>query len=228
MFNEYVSLGKNVKNSKEKISMLETMIDGLENQMKTSVSLENIVNKIVLKGGGPTYDVFQMEILNEMNGLNKHMKSIDDDKNFIEEKIKELHSRMKKVVVDGEKFFKIKTEIDWIVKELENKESVEIMETQDYGDLLDKVKNAIKSATDKGNISDDIAKYIHTLEEYASYLENFIKSNNIVLNTIDSGKVPVREEKERLDTELQNKMLGGKIAQLGSGVRDTYNELFTN
>jgi len=231
LFNEYLSLGKNVKNSKEKIGMLETMINGLEKHVKSSVSLENIVNKIVLKGGGKIYSVFEAEILDNMDELNNHMKNVDDDKKFIENKIKELHSRMKNVVDNSEKLFKIKTKIDWIVKELENKESVEIMETQDYDELLEKVQKAIDNAKTKGNITEDIAQYIHTLEEYASYLENFIKSNDTVLNTIDSKKKATQTSTKLLSDELQTKMLGGRILQkqTGSGaLKDKYEQIFKN
>ena len=232
LFNEYLSLGKNVKNSKEKIGMLETMINGLEKHMKSSVSLENIVNKIVLKGGGPiTYQVFEVEILEQIDGLNSHMTDIDTDKKFIEKKIEELHTRMKNVIDNDEKLFVLKTKIDWIVKELENKETIEIMETQDYGELLEKVKKAIISAKTKGNTSDDIVKYIHALEEYSSYLENFIKSNDIVLNTMDTSKKAVQESKIKLDKELQTKMLvGGDIQkQHGAGnFEDKYNKLFNS
>ena len=231
LFNEYISLGKNVKNSKEKIGMLETMINGLEKHMKSSVSLENIVNKIVLKGGGPiTYQVFEVEILEQIQGLNSHMTDIDTDKKFIETKIRELHTRMKNVIDNDEKLFVLKTKIDWIVKELENKETIEIMETQDYGELLEKVKTAILSAKSKGNTSDDIVKYIHALEEYSSYLENFIKSNDIVLNTMDTSKKAVQESKIKLDKELQTKMLGGGDIQKQYGAgnfEDTYNALFS-
>ena len=232
LFNEYVSLGKNVKNSKEKIGMLETMINGLEKHVKSSVSLENIVNKIVLKGGGMDFTIFEYEIAGQMETLNKHMENVDSDKKFVENKIKELHGRMKNVVDNNEHLFNIKTQIDWIVKEFENKESVEIMETANYDELLEKVKNAIKTASTKGNIQEDIADYIHKLEEYAVYLENFIKSNTKILNTVDTSKQSIRKSKTLIDTQLQEKIMqGGQLIrnkQYGSGLMlNRYNELST-
>lgn len=203
LLNEYLKLGKNVKNNKQKISMLETMITGLEKYVNTPIEFENVVNKIILKGGDMDFFTFDTSISHEMDELSTHMTNIDEDKNFIENKINELHNRMKNIVEQHENLFKIKTEIDWIVKELENKEDTGIMETQNYDQLYDKLNNLIKTSKEQGKFNTKMADYIHKLEQYSTYLENFVKSNQSVLNTIDTNK------KASMDNLVQTELHGG-------------------
>jgi len=228
LLNEYLKLGKNVKNNKEKISMLETMIDGIEKYMKTPVEFENVINKIVLKGGDMDFNVFESNITHELDDLESHMNDIKDDKKFVETKIVDLHKRMQKIVEEHENLFKIKTEIDWIVKELEFKEEVNIMEAQNFDELHSKLKTMIDKAKGGSSISSKLADYVHKLEEYATYLENFIKSNEKTINTIDSNKKPAIEnhynetEQEQDDLKTHQVLTGGNL--FGGKLRDDYNK----
>lgn len=223
LLNEYLKLGKNVKNNKEKINMLETMIDGIEKYMKTPIEFENVVNKIILKGGDMDFNTFSAAIGHDVDLLEKEMLIIKNDKNFVETKIVDLHKRMKDIVEENENLFKIKTEIDWLVKELEYKEDAEIMEAQDFQTLYDKLKTTIDAAQKGSKINEKVASYMHKLEEYASYLENFIKSNKKTIDTIDTQKKPSLEEHIK---NAKDKLIGGKMK--GGDLAEAYNKILTN
>jgi len=223
LLNEYLKLGKNVKNNKDKINMLETMIDGIEKYMKTPIEFENVINKIVLKGGDMDFNTFSAAIGHDVDLLEKEMLIIKNDKNFVETKIVDLHKRMKDIVEENEHLFKIKTEIDWLVKELEYKEDAEIMEAQDFQALYDKLKTTIDAAQKGSRINEKVANYMHKLEEYASYLENFIKSNKKTIDTIDTQKKPSLEQHIK---NAKDKLFGGKMQ--GGDLAEAYNKILTN
>lgn len=223
LLNEYLKLGKNVKNNKDKINMLETMIDGIEKYMKTPIEFENVINKIVLKGGDMDFNTFSAAIGHDVDLLEKEMLIIKNDKNFVETKIVDLHKRMKDIVEENEHLFKIKTEIDWLVKELEYKEDAEIMEAQDFQALYDKLKTTIDAAQKGSRINEKVASYMHKLEEYASYLENFIKSNKKTIDTIDTQKKPSLEQHIK---NAKDKLFGGKMQ--GGDLAEAYNKILTN
>ena len=228
LLNEYLKLGNNVKNNKEKINMLETMIEGIEKYMKTPVEFENVINKIVLKGGDMSFDVFVGDITNEMDELDKHMLVIKSDKKFIETKIVDLHTRMKNIVEEQEKLFKIKTEIDWIVKELENKEEGEIMKAENYEELYKKLQTSIKAAKEGSTINKQIADYVHKLEEYAAYLENFIKANQNTIETLDTNKQAlIKQQVSDVDSKQAaiNAQIGGNLN--GGNLVEQYNNRTT-
>ncbi len=185
----YQILGNDFKNEKEKISMLETMITGLEKYVQSSKDLDINVKKITLKGGAMGYDAFQDAILRDMGELTAHIDGIDQDKNFLEGKITELHKRMNDIVTQNDQLFKLKAEIEWIVNQMENVDSGESKAgQQEFDELYGKITGMIKAAKEKGTISKSIADYIHKLEEYAAYLENFIKSNDKTLGSIKLEK----------------------------------------
>ena len=48
---------------------------------------------------------------------------------------------------------------------------------QEFKNLYDKINKMVEESVKKGVISEDMVKYIIKLEEYASYLENFLKVN---------------------------------------------------
>ncbi len=185
----YQILGNDFKNEKEKISMLETMITGLEKYVQSSKDLDINVKKITLKGGAMGYDAFQDAILRDMGELTAHIDGIDQDKNFLEGKITELHKRMNDIVTQNDQLFKLKAEIEWIVNQMENVDAGESKAgQQEFDELYGKITGMIKAAKEKGTISKSIADYIHKLEEYAAYLENFIKSNDKTLGSIKLEK----------------------------------------
>jgi hypothetical protein len=186
----YQVLGNDFKNEKEKISMLETMITGLEKYVQSSKDLDINVKKITLKGGGAmSYDQFQDMIMTDMTELSNHIQGIDDDKNFLEGKITELHKRMNDIVTQNEQLFKIKAEVEWIVNQMENvDDGADKAGQQEFDDLYNKIKGMIDTAKSKGTISKNISDYVHKLEEYASYLENFIKTNDKTLGSIKLEK----------------------------------------
>ena len=203
----YQVLGNDFKNEKEKISMLETMITGLEKYVQSSKNLDINVKKITLKGGAMGYDQFQDLIMQDMTSLSEHIEGIDNDKNFLEGKITELHKRMNDIVTQNEQLFKIKAEVEWIVNQMENvDDGADKAGQQEFDDLYAKIKGMINSAKSKGTISKNIADYVHKLEEYASYLENFIKSNDKTLGAIKLEKVaPKKEavdERQTIETKL--------------------------
>ncbi len=199
----YQVLGNDFKNEKEKISMLETMINGLEKYIKSNKDLDINVKKITLKGGAMGYDQFQDLIMQDMTSLADHIDGIDADKQFLESKITELHGRMNDIVNKNEELFKIKAEIEWIVNQMENvDDGADKAGTQEFDDLYSKIKGMIDTAKSKGTISKSIADYIHKLEEYAAYLENFIKTNDKTLGSIKLEKqAPKNEAVEERKTD---------------------------
>ena len=187
-------LGNDFKNEKEKINMLETMINGLEKYIQSSKTVEVNLKKIKLSGGGLNFEEFQNSVLLEMTGLSEHITSIDKDKKFLESKIENLHDRMKNIVVTNDILFKIKGEIEWMVNQLENVgdgEKGEKVIPQDFTELYEKIQGMIVKAKEEGKINNQMSEYVHKLEEYASYLENFIKSNNKTLGSIKLDKIPI-------------------------------------
>ena len=52
-----------------------------------------------------------------------------------------------------------------------------VEEPQEFKNLYDKINKMVEESVKKGVISEDMVKYIIKLEEYASYLENFLKVN---------------------------------------------------
>ncbi len=196
----YHMLGNDIKNEKEKIGMLETMITGLEKYIQSSKDLEVNVKKITLKGGAPggqvepmDFSQFQDAVLIDMNGLATHIDDIESDKKFLESKITELHKRMTDIVTQNDQLFKIKAEIEWMVNQMENVGGEEKKE-QDFQELYGKIQGMILEAKSKGTISKSISDYIHKLEEYAAYLENFIKTNDKTLGLIKPEmKAPKKE-----------------------------------
>jgi hypothetical protein len=203
----YQVLGNDFKNEKEKISMLETMITGLEKYVQSSKDLDINVKKITLRGGAMGYDQFQDYIMQDMTALSQHIEGIDNDKNFLEGKITELHKRMGDIVAQNEDLFKIKAEVEWIVNQMENvDDGVDKAGQQEFDDLYGKIKSMIDSAKSKGTISASISEYVHKLEEYASYLENFIKTNNKTLGAIKLEKMAPRkqavDEKKEIEDNL--------------------------
>ena len=187
----YVSIGNDIKNERDKISMLETMINGLEKFVQSGKDLEINVKKINLIGGAAMgYDQFKDNILDNMNTLSDHIINIDEDKKFLETKISDLHNRMSKIITQNDNLFKIKAEVEWIVNQMNNVEDdTSKVEPQDFNELYGKIKNMIDTAKTKGSINQPISEYIHKLEEYASYLENFIRTNNIAINSINTEKL---------------------------------------
>ena len=206
LFNEYLKMGRNVNANKDKINMLETMINGIEKYMKSPVEFENVVNKIVLKGGFMTFDVFESNITNELQQLEKHVNEIDENRKYVDTKVSELHDKMKKIIEENEQFRKIKIEIDWMVKELENKDTNEIMEAQNFEELYEKLMGIIKK-TKEYEPNKSIVEYIQKLEEYAEYLENFIKSNEQTMDTMDFSK---KQELKKHIAALQEQEGGNK------------------
>ena len=73
-------LGNDFKNKKEKINMLETMINGLEKYIQSSKTIEIDIKKI--QRGGMPFDDFQRQVLLDMTDLSEHISSINTDKIF--------------------------------------------------------------------------------------------------------------------------------------------------
>lgn len=225
-------LGNDFKNKKEKINMLETMINGLEKYIQSSktieIDLKSIHNKQV---GGMHFDEFQSKVLVDMTGLADHISSINNDKKFLESKIENLHERMKKIVVHNDILFKIKSEVEWIVNQLENSNDVEGDKViqQDFTELYNKIQEMLQKAKLEGNSSDQTADYIHKLEKYAHTLETFITSNNNILKSIKSDKILMKNESVSNKLDIENK-INESIRQqnnnvlVGGNFKDKYYE----
>ena len=204
-------LGNDFKNKKEKINMLETMINGLEKYIQSSKTIEVDIGKVYKQTGGMIFDEFQVKVLSDMTGLATHISSINNDKIFLESKIKDLHDRMKNIVVEHDVLFKIKSQVEWMVNQLENNnegEGEKVL-SQDFSELYKNIQDMIVKAKE-GNISEKSADYIIHLEKYAHTLETLIKSNNSILNSITTDKKPLKDDSvaNKLVTETEiNKII---------------------
>ena len=240
----YQVLGNDFKNEKEKISMLETMITGLEKYVESSKNMDINVKKITLKGGAANmgYDEFNDLIMQDMSSLSDHIEGIDKDKIFLESKIGELHTRMQNIVTQNEELFKIKAEVEWIVNQMENvDDAAGKAGQQEFDDLYTKIKTMIDIAKSKGTISQNISDYVLKLEEYASYLENFIKTNDKTLGSIKLENVAsmkqavnVKKEKEvnlgndaskltKIEPNVEQVAVVEDVAAIAKKAEDEYN-----
>lgn len=222
----YQVLGNDFKNEKEKISMLETMITGLEKYIQSSKNFDINVKKIILKGGALEYMQFQDNIMRDMQDLSTHITKIDEDKNFLEKKITSLHERMTNIITKNDELFKIKAEIEWIVNQLENVDnSIDKASQQDFEELYGKIQKMIGVAKTQGAIDQNIADYIHKLEEYASYLENFIKSNEKTLGSIKIDKINPKDDtvNEKIQIDDQIKSIANKITNAQDQIKTNTN-----
>ena len=70
-----------------------------------------------------------------------------------------------------------KISLEPVLKECIQPTITHIEEPQEFKNLYDKINKMVEESVKKGAISEDIVKYIIKLEEYASYLENFLKVN---------------------------------------------------
>ncbi len=208
----YQILGNDIKNDRQRIDMLETMITGLEKFVESKKDFDVSIKKITLKGGAMGYEQFNDSLMQSMGELTGYIDKIDEDKNFIEKKITNLQERMKTIVEQNEKLFTIKAEIEWMVNQMENGDGKGNVEEKDFTELYSKVTGMINDAKSKGSISTDIAKYIGQLEEYSSYLENYIKANNKTLGSIKIDKkailAPVVESKKKEEEPIGTKISG--------------------
>ena len=207
-------LGNDFKNEKDKINMLETMINGLEKYIQSSKTIEVDLKKIKLSGGAfLSADEFETKILEDMSQLSQHIETIDKDKIFLESKIKNLHDRMKNIVVTNDVLFKIKAEIEWLVNQLENAGEGEKIAPKDFEGTYLKIQELISRAKEQGKITEQMSEYIHKLEEYAAYLLNFIKSNEKTIGSIDLSKIPIKDssriDRQKEEDVLKTKLLGG-------------------
>jgi hypothetical protein len=102
---------------------------------------------------------------------------------------------MNDIVTKNEELFKVKAEIEWLVNQMENvDDGAGKVGEQEFDDLYGKIKGMIDAAKSKGTITKSISDYIHKLEEYASYLENFIRTNDKTLGSIKLEKQAPKNE----------------------------------
>lgn len=233
-------LGNDFKNKKEKINMLETMINGLEKYIQSSKTIEIDLSQVHNKQkGGMHFDEFQAQVLNDMTGLADHISSINNDKTFLESKIKNLHDRMKNIVVQNDLLFKIKSEVEWMVNQLENSNEGEGEKVipQDFTDLYKNIHAMIEKAKVEGNKSDiATAEYIHQLENHAHTLATFLKDNNKLLKSTTTDNIELKDKsvanKLVIETEINKSINKQNItpinqnitAQGGGSFKDIYYE----
>lgn len=234
-------LGNDFKNKKEKINMLETMINGLEKYIQSSKTIEIDLSQVhkQTQKGGMHFDEFQAQVLNDMTGLADHISSINNDKTFLESKIKNLHDRMKNIVVQNDLLFKIKSEVEWMVNQLENSNEGEGEKVipQDFTDLYKNIHAMIEKAKVEGNKSDiATAEYIHQLENHAHTLATFLKDNNKLLKSTTTDNIELKDKsvanKLVIETEINKSINKQNItpinqnitAQGGGSFKDIYYE----
>ena len=223
-------LGNDFKNKKEKINMLETMINGLEKYIQSSKTIEIDLGNIhtIRQQGGMYFDEFQTKVLVDMTGLSEHISSINNDKIFLESKIENLHDRMKKIVVENDILFKIRTEVEWMVNQLENSNDNEGDKVipQDFDELYGKIQGMIQKAKEDGNITDKMKDYIHNLEKYAHTLETVITSNDNTLKKIQTDKIPLRNRSVENKLDIENKINESinKNIKIGGNFKNEYYE----
>lgn len=238
---QYEKLGKDFVNGKEKISMLETMIDNLEKIVNKTTKLDlEIKNKInerefnlkadakltpnkytnmldakimlggqYLKGGVMDFDTFESYINTDLQDLELKANEINADNEFIENKIRTLHQRVKTMIVDTEDLMNIRLSIEWLVNQLENtsetptsttKGNIPEPQKQDYQELYNKLKTTIDKI--KGiQKSPKIEAYLRELEGITSYIDNFIKSSKDTLKGMPDEK---REEMLKVLKDFYN------------------------
>jgi hypothetical protein len=223
-------LENDFKNKKEKINMLETMINGLEKYIQSSKTITIDIDKIRHKSlvGGMMYDDFHNQVNKDMEELNQHISSINDDKKFLENKIENLHARMKNIVIDNDILFQIKTEVEWMVNQLENSNDGdgEKVIQQDFDELYKKIKLMIDTAkSKKADINDNTAEYVHELEKYAQTLQTFIESQKVINKSIANDKksliTDILKNKTAVETALKDKLTD---TQAGGTFKEKYNE----
>ena len=216
--NQYERLSKDFSSNKDKIALLETMIDGVQRVVsktaKLDLDIKNKVDgkdidikaeakllsgepvvvldkKISLSGGAMTLDQFNNSITHELSELTEHFKSITEDNKFIEKKIEALHEKVKSIVVETDDLMNIRLSIEWLVNQLEIKVP-EIIESEKPVEIDYKEINdrLIAAINDikKMGGSPTIAKYLKELEYIAEYFNKFINSSKSTLIGMDEKK----------------------------------------
>ena len=210
----------------------------------------------ILYGGEMDLYEFTNNLEAEINDLTDYGKQLAADNEFINNKVKSLHDRVKGIMGDTEELMNIRLSIEWMVNQLEKPNIAEEQEQEeqekvDYQVIFDKLQNTINEVKNK-KINQEVAKYIRDLEGMAKYFEDFITANKNTLSNIP------KEQKKKMVETLKNihgvssnlfdndvgpeakktdegmvdqtaQLIGGyKTNKYGGGLQDDYNAINKN
>ncbi len=238
---QYVGKIKNdFDNSIQKIDLLETMINGLDKAVAENSRIKSAVINISRvapeQHGGIPFEELRDGVVAALAQSNGHMDTLDQDNAYLQEKIESLHGRMKRIIEDNDSLFVIRQQIEWIVNRMENLPQPGPAEAapnneEAYTALLAQVQATLQQINGKGALSENMAKYVRKLEEYATTLENFIRASGLTLNKMDA------ETKQNMIGQTGNiqglvPLAGGAFQNIYDGYNNTsipaLTQLFTN
>ena len=140
-----------------------------------------------LKGGNKSYEDLDEVITKSQEKILNSFRNID----FMNKKIKDLNERLTQTVKKNEDFFKIRTEIEWMVNRLEecmgencDKKSVE----KNFEKLWSIIKGIQEKATKTEEVDVDMVTYIQGLEKYVGMLESQVKSSARTIGSLHTDK----------------------------------------
>jgi hypothetical protein len=162
-------------------------------------------------GGALSFGDFEDAVAKSVSEFQVYTDGLQDDSNFVKNKIDNLRQRMQKIVSNDEQLFKIRANVEWIVNKLEDKQGFKPVEEKDYDALLKQVKDLLEMGK-KGKLDEELVNYIADLEKYAAYLEVFIRSTGKTI----TGLSDMNKKSADVHYKEGMEMVGGKLQRGGS------------
>ena len=150
---------------------------------------------------------------------------------FVNKRIEDLNARMKRVVAQNDKLFKIRSNVEWMVNKIERCKKSEDCDEGDEIDIsqVEKLIADINLQLKTGEEDQQTAEYIGELNKYIASLENYLQESQNTIGKLSSqnleNALKVNEEavKAHDDANPIDQLGGGMEKDIKDQLKDEFN-----